>query len=257
MSAPDRRVVVVTGASGGLGSVIAKRFAEGGDRVLAGYHRGADRAHALVAELRSRDLDVEAIRLDLQDAGSVAAALAAAGPVDVLINNAAYRPIGPFLEITEAEWEAVLSVNVLGAVRCSRAVLPAMLERGWGRIVNISGLDALWGWGNRAHVTTSKAALMGLTRAIAVEFSHRGITANTLVPGSFDVPRDPAIYPDWETMRQYLVDRAPVRRQGDPEELAGWCWFLTTSPCDYVTGQDLHVNGGSYPLLRNPLLPDG
>jgi NAD(P)-dependent dehydrogenase (short-subunit alcohol dehydrogenase family) len=251
------RVTVVTGASGGLGSAIAERFATGGDTVFVGYHRGEDRAGELVDALRARGLRAFPLSIDLASVDSVEAAFeqvaAEAGTVDVLVNNAAYRPIGPFLELPESEWEAVLSVNLMGAVRCSRCVLPGMVERKRGRIINISGLDALWGWGNRAHVTVSKAGLMGLSRAIAVEFAHLGITANTLVPGSFRVPRDPAIYPDWEEMRGYLVDRIPVGRQGEADELAECCWFLASAAGAYITAQDIHVNGGAYPLLRNPL----
>lgn len=251
------RVVVVTGASGGLGSAIARRFAAGGDTVFVGYHHGEDRAQTLVGELRARGLQAHPLAVDLASVESVNAAfarvVAQAGPTDVLINNAAYRPIGPFLELPEAEWDTVLSVNLMGAVRCARCVLPAMVERRHGRILNISGLDALWGWGNRAHVTVSKAGLMGLSRAIAVEFSHLGVTANTLIPGSFRVPRDPAIYPDWEEMRSYLVERIPVGRQGEAAELAEWCWFLASAAGAYVTAQDIHINGGAYPLLRNPL----
>jgi 3-oxoacyl-[acyl-carrier protein] reductase len=250
------RVVVVTGASGGLGSAIAKRFAEDGDTVFVGYHHGEERAEAVVEEIRGAGGTAEALGVDLASIESVDAAFdriaTRSGTVDVLVNNAAYRPIGPFLDLPDSEWEAVLSVNLMGAVRCSRRVLPGMVHQQHGRIINISGLDALWGWGNRAHVTVSKAGLMGLTRAIAVEFSHVGITANTLIPGSFRVPRDPAIYPDWETTRQYLVDRIPVGRQGEADELAEWCWFLASDAGAYTTGQDIHVNGGAYPLLRNP-----
>jgi NAD(P)-dependent dehydrogenase (short-subunit alcohol dehydrogenase family) len=252
------RVVLVTGASGGLGSAMAKRFAEGGDVVYAGWNRGSERAQAVVDELTAAGHTVHGLQIDLASTGAVEDAFARiareSGAVTVLINNAAYRPIGPLLEIPDEEWEAVLSVNLMGAVRTSRCALAGMVEAGFGRIVNISGLDALWGWGNRAHVTVSKAGLSGLSRAIAVEFSHLGITANTLIPGSFDVPRDPAIYPEWETMRRYLVDHIPVGRQGDAAELAEWCWFLASDAGAYTTAQDIHVNGGAYPLLRNPLL---
>lgn len=251
------RVAIVTGASGGLGSAIARRFAQGGDTVYVGYHHGDERAEAVVGEIRAAGDDARPLKFDLASAASVDAAfdevLGAHEAVDVLINNAAYRPIGPFLELSDGDWEDVLAVNVLGAVRCSRRVLPGMAAQGFGRIVNISGLDALWGWGNRAHVTVSKAGLMGLSRAIAVEFSHLGVTANTLIPGSFRVPRDPAIYPEWERMRTYLVERIPVGRQGEADELAEWCWFLSSAAGAYMTGQDVHLNGGAYPLLRNPL----
>jgi 3-oxoacyl-[acyl-carrier protein] reductase len=129
-----------------------------------------------------------------------------------------------------------------------------MREQRFGRVLNISGLDAMWGWGNRSHVTVAKAGLQGLSRAVAVEFAPFGITVNTVLPGSFRTPRDPAIYPDWEKMRAYLVSATPVGRQGEPEELAEMCWWLAGEHAAYITGQDFHINGGSFPLRVNPLL---
>jgi NAD(P)-dependent dehydrogenase (short-subunit alcohol dehydrogenase family) len=249
---------VITGASGGLGSVMAERFAEGGDIVFVGYRGGREKAEALVERLTGAGHDVRPLQIELSSAESVATALESAardaGPVDVLVNNAAYRPIGAFLEIPESEWEEVLSVNVLGAVRCCRAVLPAMAERRFGRIINISGLDAFHGGFERSHVTVSKTALTGLGRAVALEFAHLGVTSNTIVPGSFRVWRDPKLYPYWEEMRQYLVSHTPVRRQGEPTELAELCWFLASPAAAFITGQDIHINGGLFPLLANPFL---
>jgi NAD(P)-dependent dehydrogenase (short-subunit alcohol dehydrogenase family) len=253
VSAP--RVVVVTGASGGLGSVTAERFAAGGDIVFAGYRSGADKAAELAARV---DGDIRPLEIRLDSGDSVREAMARvadeAGPVDVLINNAAYRPIGAFLELTDEDWETVLSVNLLGTVRTSRAVLPAMVERGFGRILNISGLDALHGGFERSHVATGKAALSGLARSLALEFSRFGVTINTVIPGSFRVWRDPKLYPYWEDLRQYLVSHTPVRRQGEPTELAALCWFLASSEAGYITGQDIHINGGLFPMLANPFL---
>jgi NAD(P)-dependent dehydrogenase (short-subunit alcohol dehydrogenase family) len=253
-----QRTVLVTGASGGLGSAIAARFAAGGDFVYVGYLHGRDRADAVVTQIEAAGGNARAVHMDLEDPASVDDAfdqiLAATPVVDVLVNNAAYRPIGQFLDLTESDWERVLGANVMGAVRCLRRVLPGMRDQGFGRVLNISGLDALWGWGNRSHVTVAKAGLMGLSRAVAVEFAPYGITANTLLPGSFNTPRDPEIYPEWETMRQYLVKATPVGRQGDPAELADLCWWLAGESAGYLTGQDIHLNGGSYPLRVNPLL---
>jgi NAD(P)-dependent dehydrogenase (short-subunit alcohol dehydrogenase family) len=252
---------VITGASGGLGSVMAQRFARGGDTVFVGYRHGREKAEALVESIAGEGLDARPLHLELASSESVATALARAaadaGPVDVLINNAAYRPIGPFVDIPDSEWEEVLSINVLGAVRCCRAVLPAMAERGFGRIINISGLDALHGGFERSHVTVSKTAIMGLSRAVALEFGHLGVTANTVVPGSFRVWRDPKLYPYWEKLRNYLVSHTPVGRQGEPDELAELCWYLASPAAAFVTAQDIHINGGLFPLLANPFLgPD-
>lgn len=251
-----QRVVVVTGASGGLGGPIAKRFAAGGDQVWLGYLHGRDRVEQVVAEITAAGGTGRALHIDLESVESVTAAFAeireTAPAVDVLVNNAAYRPIGAFLDLSETDWQRVMSANVLGAVRCLREVLPGMRDRGFGRVLNISGLDAFWGWGNRSHVTVAKAGLQGLSRAVAVEFSRYGITANTVLPGSFRTPRDPAIYPEWERMRRYLVDATPVGRQGEPDELAELCWWLASEHAAYITGQDIHINGGSFPLRINP-----
>jgi 3-oxoacyl-[acyl-carrier protein] reductase len=255
--APDRpRNILVTGGSGGLGTAISRRFVEGGDRVFVTYCENQAGADAVVEELRSAGGHAQSVHIDLTQPDSITAALnevlEACGVVDVLINNAGARPIGGFLELTDENWEDVWAVDLMGAVRCSRRAIPGMLEQSWGRIINISGLDAYWGWGNRSHVTVAKNGLIGLTRALAVEYSGNGITTNTIVPGSFATPRNTAWYPEWEQMRSHLVSITPVGRQGRPAELADTCWFLASDGAAYITGQEIHVNGGSFPLSRNP-----
>jgi 3-oxoacyl-[acyl-carrier protein] reductase len=252
------RVVVVTGGSGQLGAVISERFARGGDLVFIGYQRRRDRARVIADALRAEGFMAEPFALELADVRAVDEAfrkiIDGCGPVDVLVNNAAHRPIGRFLELTDADWDEVMSINLHGAVRTARAVLPGMVERAHGRIINISGLDALKAGGGRAHVAVAKAALMGLSRAIAIEFAHKGVTANTVVPGAFDTKRDPARYPRWTEMRAHVIAHTPVGRQGHPAELAELCWYLASPAAAYMTGQDIHINGGSYPLERNPLV---
>lgn len=253
-----RRSVLVTGGSGQLGRAVVSRFAAGGDAVFIGYCNGEARARAIVDEVVANGGTAYPLQFDLASEESVGEAFAEieriAGGIDILVNNAAYRPIGGFLELSDAEWTDVIGANLLGAVRCSRRALPRMAERRWGRIINISGLDAIWGWGNRAHVTVSKAGLSGLTRAIAVEFAEQGITANTLVLGTFEVERDPAGYPNWEVSRDFLLSRTLVGRTGRPDEMAEWCWLIASEAGAWMTGQDVHLNGGAYPLVRNPLV---
>jgi NAD(P)-dependent dehydrogenase (short-subunit alcohol dehydrogenase family) len=252
------RTVIVTGGSGSLGRAISAAFARNGDRVYCWYLTGEKRARRLADELADENATCIPIQVDLRSDDSVGGAVrqivAQTGPVEVLVNSAAYRPIGAFLELTEESWAEVLSVNLMGAVRASRQVLPGMEERHRGRIINISGIDAHWGWGGRAHVTVSKAALDGLTRALAVEFAQSGICVNTLTLGSFRTERDPRSYPNWEEMRRFLVDRIPLGRQGEPEEVAQWCLILASPEASYMTGQEIHLNGGVHPLLRNPTL---
>jgi NAD(P)-dependent dehydrogenase (short-subunit alcohol dehydrogenase family) len=254
---PDRpRNVFVTGGSGGLGAAISRRFAEGGDRVFVTYCENQAGADAVVKDLESTGGRAQSVHINLAQPDSITAALNEVledcGVLDVLINNAGARPIGSFLELTDENWEDVWAVDLMGAVRCSRRTLPGMIEQGWGRIINISGLDAYWGWGNRSHVTVAKNGLIGLTRALAVEYSGEGITINTIVPGSFATPRRTEWYPEWEQMRTHLVSVTPVGRQGRPAELAETCWFLASDGAAYITGQEIHVNGGSFPLSRNP-----
>jgi 3-oxoacyl-[acyl-carrier protein] reductase len=240
---------------------MAERFARGGDTVLVGYRHGREKAETLVQTLTDAGYAARPLEIELSSGESVATALAeaaaAVGPIDILINNAAYRPIGAFLDLPESQWEEVLSVNLLGAVRCCRAVLPAMIERKWGRVINISGLDAMHGGFERSHVSVSKTALMGLGRAVAVEYAHHGITSNTVVPGSFRVWRDPKLYPNWEAMREFLVSHTPAHRQGEPTELAELCWYLSSDAAGYITGQDIHINGGMFPLMAHPFLEKG
>jgi NAD(P)-dependent dehydrogenase (short-subunit alcohol dehydrogenase family) len=254
---PDRpRNVFVTGGSGGLGAAISRRFAAGGDRVFVTYCENQAGADAVVKDLESTGGRAQSVHINLAQPDSITAALNEVledcGVLDVLINNAGARPIGSFLELTDENWEDVWAVDLMGAVRCSRRTLPGMIEQGWGRIINISGLDAYWGWGNRSHVTVAKNGLIGLTRALAVEYSGEGITINTIVPGSFATPRRTEWYPEWEQMRSHLVSITPVGRQGRPAELAETCWFLASDGAAYITGQEIHVNGGSFPLSRNP-----
>jgi NAD(P)-dependent dehydrogenase (short-subunit alcohol dehydrogenase family) len=254
---PDRpRNVLVTGGSGGLGAAISRRFASGGDRVFVTYYENQVAADALVKELVLDGGQAQGVHVNLAEPESITSALnevlSACGVIDVLINNAGARPIGSFLELTDQNWEDVWAVDLMGAVRCSRRTIPGMLDQGWGRIINMSGLDAYWGWGNRSHVTVAKNGLIGLTRALAVEYSADGITTNTIVPGSFATPRRTEWYPEWEQMRSHLVSVTPVGRQGRPSELADTCWFLASDGAAYITGQEIHINGGSFPLSRNP-----
>jgi 3-oxoacyl-[acyl-carrier protein] reductase len=165
------------------------------------------------------------------------------GAVDVLINNAALRPNKPFLEMSDADWQRVIAVDLNAAVWLSRACLPGMLSKGWGRIVNFTGMNAIHGHAGRTPVSVAKHGVWGLTKALAVEFGPRNITANAISPGP--------IAPDVEETnassqaRQQTLARVPLGRMGRPVEVAAAARLLVSDAGAYINGQMIQVNGGA------------
>ena len=181
IGADAERIVLVTGGSRGIGAGICRVLQEAGHRVAVGYQEQAAAAES-VADARGM-----AVQLDVSDGDSVRAAIRrvreALGEVEVLVNNAGIAQEVPFPELTDDDWERMLSVNLLGAVRCVRAALPAMRAVGWGRIVNISSIGGQLGGVNQVHYAAAKAAWINFTRSIARLYSSEGITSNAIAPG--------------------------------------------------------------------------
>ena len=217
-------------------------FARRGADVVVNSRSNRQEAESVAEE--ARDLGVQAIAV-LADVGDqrqvdamVSKAIEAFGRVDVLVNNAGLRRASPFTEMSLDEWRAVSAVNLDGPYFCCKAVVPGMISGGWGRIINVSGLNAFKGRAGWAHVCASKMGALGLTRALAMELAPLGILVNHIVPGAFD------------TTREGGRDTAPpagipVGRLGLPEEVARTCAFLASDDASYVTGQTIHVNGGA------------
>jgi NAD(P)-dependent dehydrogenase (short-subunit alcohol dehydrogenase family) len=247
--AARERVAVVTGAASGMGRAIAGRLAAGGDRValLDLQAEEALRAAAALREAGARAIGVEA---DVTDRGAVDAALgkvrAELGPVGIMITAAGLDAFEPFGEITSGSWERVVGVNLTGTFHCLQAVLPDMLEAGWGRMVTISSSSAQSGSPHMAHYVAAKAGVLGLTRALALELARRGITVNCIPPGMIDTPMlrgaetDGAIA-NLEKLASRMI---PVGRIGTPEEVAATCGFLCSDEAAFITGQVIGVNGG-------------
>jgi 3-oxoacyl-[acyl-carrier protein] reductase len=244
----DGRVVIVTGGGKGIGKVYAQEFARAGARVLAADIDGAA-ADAAAQEIVAAGGQAAAITTDVADAASTQAMAQAAldrfGAIDVLINNASLMSVLPrrsWLEIPEEEWDRVMAVNLRGLFLCCRAVFPAMRARGYGKIVNISSSRVWEGTPNRLHYTTSKAGVIGFTRALAREVADYGITVNAVTPGLTLSDTQVASSSD-----NYLAATAAGRalaRPQVPADLVGAVMFLSCPASDFMTGQTINVDGG-------------
>jgi 3-oxoacyl-[acyl-carrier protein] reductase len=226
----------VTGSSSNLGrDTVLELARRGADVIVNGRSNRAD-AEATAAECAAMGVRAISILADVGDEQAVNAmvdeALDRMGRIDVLVNNAGYRGAGSFVDLTTEQWRAASAVNFDGPFYCTRAVVPGMIENGWGRIITISGLNSFHGRAGWAHICGSKMGALGMTRALAVELGQYGILVNHVVPGAF------VAHPD--------VEGIPVPRLGTGEELAKVYAFLCSEDASYVTGQTIHVNGGDF-----------
>jgi 3-oxoacyl-[acyl-carrier protein] reductase len=225
-----RSIALGLGAEGADVVILVRSNREGADSVAEEVRSSGRRALVAVADVR----DEQAISLLVEEAQE------ALGPVTVLVNNAAVRPERPFLNLSLEEWHEVVGIVLDGAFVCCRAVLPGMLAAGWGRIVNIAGLTGQTGAANRAHVVAGKAGLIGLTKALALEYAANNITVNAISPGLIDTAREGA------EPKHYGERTIPVGRRGRPNEVAAMVRYLVSKEAAFVTGQTLNINGGLY-----------
>ena len=242
------RVVIITGGGKGIGKVYAQEFARVGARVLAADIDGAA-AEAVAKDIRVAGGDAMGIETDISDADSTRAMAETArtkfGGIEVLINNASLMSALPrrsWLEIPVEEWDRVMAVNLRGMFLACRAVFPAMRERGRGKIVNISSSRVWEGVPNRLHYTTSKAGVIGFTRALAREVGEFGITVNAVTPGL--TLSDTQVL---SSSSNHLAARSQGRaldRPQIPDDLIGAVMFLSCAASDFMTGQTINVDGG-------------
>lgn len=238
------KVAVVTGAARGIGFAIAKRLAEEGARVAIADVDGDGAAQAAV-RIGGAAMGV---RVDVTDTISIAAGVAAVverlGPIDVLVNNAGWDKVEPFVKSEEATWDTVIAINLKGPIACARAVLDPMIERRSGKIISISSDAGRVGSVGEAVYAGAKAGIIGFSKTLARELARFGINVNVVCPGPTNTPLFQEMSGGNERLAASLKHAIPLGRLGEPEDLAGAVAFLASDDASFVTGQTLSVSGG-------------
>ena len=228
--------VAITGGSRGIGAEMVRQFAEAGHHVLLLYHQSKSQAEALEATYKN----VEAIQVDVADSAAVEACFKNR-PVDVLINNAGIAQQKLFCDLTEKDWDKMFAVHVKGAFNCTKAVLPQMIDRKQGKIINISSMWGQVGASCEVHYSAAKAALIGMTKALAKELGPSNIQVNCIAPGVIETDMLSSFSAE---DKKALADETPLCRIGTTADIAKAALFLASPDSDFITGQVLGVNGG-------------
>jgi NAD(P)-dependent dehydrogenase (short-subunit alcohol dehydrogenase family) len=243
------RVAIVTGGASGIGLAISERLAADGNAVAIFDLDGAA-ADEAAGKIVASGAHAIGITVDVTDRVQIDAGVVDTrtrlGRPTILVNSAGLDGFDPFLKITAEKWNRILAVNLTGTFDCCQAVVPDMLDEGWGRIVNISSSSAHSGQPLMTHYVAAKAGVMGFTKALALELGPKGITVNTIPPGFIDTPmlrrsEEKGLLGEGV---EHNAARTPVRRVGRPEDIAAACAFLVRDEAGYITGQVIGVNGG-------------
>jgi len=241
-----KKVALVTGGVGGIGTAICKRLAKDGNFVVANYHVAGDEARWQQA-IAAADLagDTALALGDVTDFEAMGAMVRAVeadhGPISILVNCAGITRDSTFRKMTPAQWHAVISTNLDSVFNVTRHVIDGMVERGWGRVINISSVNAVRGQFGQTNYAAAKAGILGFTKSLAQEVVRKGVTVNAVSPGYVQTDMVMAIRDD---VRQKIVAEIPAGRLAMPDEVADAVAFLASEGAAYITGTNLSVNGG-------------
>ena len=243
------RVALVTGGTGGIGTAICQRLAQEGYKVAAGYNSGGDhdRARAWQQEQAKAGYEFDISYGDVRDYDSCTACIAhveeALGPIDILVNNAGVTRDATLKKMSQNQWSEVLSANLDSVFNMTRNVINGMIERQYGRIINVSSINAQKGQLGQTNYSAAKAGMHGFTKALSQEVARKGITVNTVSPGYIATKMVMAVA---EEIREHIILGIPVGRLGLPEEVAHAVSFLASEQSGFITGSNLSVNGGQH-----------
>jgi NAD(P)-dependent dehydrogenase (short-subunit alcohol dehydrogenase family) len=242
----EGRVAVVTGGTSGIGLALVRGLAEAGADLVP-ISRRREQVDAAATEVEGLGRRAVRVTADVNDRESLDRAaqhvVAELGKIDILVNCAGITKRTPTIDVSDAEWTSILETNLTGTWRACQVFGRNMLERGYGRIINMASLASFVGLFEVAAYTASKAGVAGLTRALAVEWGHRGVNVNAIAPGVYRTALNSALLDGTERGREFLL-RTPLRRFGRVEELAGACVFLASDAASFVNGEVLTVDGG-------------
>ncbi len=238
------KVAIVTGAGRGIGKEIALALGRNGAEVVV--TDVSDEIFEVGEEIESVGTQAFPVKCDVTDGKEAIAieekVLGKYEKIDILVNNAGIYPQKPFLEMTEEEWNRVIGINLNGVFHCTKAVLPKMVERKYGKIVNIASIaGAIIGYANLAHYSASKAGIVGFTKSLALEMAPHGININAIAPGPIDV----GAIPTNSEMLQMIIKTIPLGRMGLPIDIANLVMFLASDESSFITGQCIVYDGGS------------
>jgi acetoacetyl-CoA reductase len=243
----EQRVAFVTGGTGGIGTAICKRFCAAEIRVAAGCSINSSRKNQWVREMRAHGYDAFVVEVDVSSEESARVALervkSEVGPVDILVNNAGIVRDKSFRKMAQADWVAVINTNLNGLFCVTKAALDDMIERGWGRIINISSVNGQKGQVGQTNYAAAKAGVHGFTMSLAREVAHRNVTVNTVSPGYIETGMMAGLRPD---VLDRILDSIPVKRLGKPEEVASIVAWLASDEAAFATGADFPLNGGMH-----------
>lgn len=243
------KTALITGAGSGLGQATAQLFAQEGAHVIVA-DISQRRAEAVAAEISHNDASPAiGLQADVTQSQAVSAVVERAksvyGPINILVNNAGIAQIKDLLDITPEDWQRMLDVHMKGTFLCTRAVIGDMIAVQWGRVINTASVAGMTGGPQNAHYAAAKAAIIGFTRSLALEYARSGITVNAVAPGLIETPMvKQGTGPAAEKVVDFFIRRIPMRQMGAPEDIAAAHLYLASDDAAYVTGQVLSPNGG-------------
>ncbi|MBV9191853.1 MAG: acetoacetyl-CoA reductase [Betaproteobacteria bacterium] len=243
-----QRIAVVTGGMGGLGETISTKMADAGYRVVVTYSPSNTKYKSWLEEMKGRGYSFSAFPVDVVDYDSCAKQCSIIsseiGPIDILVNNAGITRDMTFKKMTKKDWDAVMRTNLDSCFNMTKQVMDGMVDRNWGRVINVSSVNGQKGAFGQTNYSAAKAGIHGFTKALALEVARKGVTINTISPGYIGTKMVTAI--PKEILDTKILPQIPVSRLGKPDEVAGLIIYLCSEEAAFVTGANISINGGQH-----------